>query len=152
MWLRLLKEWVLEPNCLNWFLRSLLVWVKYHLEFPSNLYLQRGPGSLSSIVHPIPMRATADSDVTITEKRLLSSTSYRAGGARKEVEEPDSGGSLVSVTGKCEHNYHCCRPKQKQVLLNQGVTSANHVMLSFPFVIHWWWCQPEATNLGAMTP
>ena len=35
MWLRLLKEWVFEPNCLNWFLKSLLVWVEYHLEFPA---------------------------------------------------------------------------------------------------------------------
>ena len=35
MWFRLLKEWVFEPNCLNWFLKSLLIWVEYHLEFPA---------------------------------------------------------------------------------------------------------------------
>ena len=28
MWLRLLREWVFEPICLNWFLKSLLVWVE----------------------------------------------------------------------------------------------------------------------------
>ena len=35
IWLRLLKEWVFEPNCLNWFLKSLSVWVEYHSEFPT---------------------------------------------------------------------------------------------------------------------
>jgi len=33
MWLRLFKEWVFEPNCLNWFLKSISVWVEYHIEF-----------------------------------------------------------------------------------------------------------------------
>ena len=35
MWLRLWKEWVFDPNCLNWFLKSLSVYVKYHLDFPA---------------------------------------------------------------------------------------------------------------------
>ena len=35
MWLRLLKEWLFEPNCLNCFLKSLSVWVEYHPEFPT---------------------------------------------------------------------------------------------------------------------
>ena len=49
MWLRLLREWVFEPNCLNWFLKSLSVWVEYHFVFPRNLYLQHGPASLTFI-------------------------------------------------------------------------------------------------------
>ena len=49
MWLRLWEEWVFEPNCLNWFLKSLSVRVEYHSEFPRNLYLRCGPGSLYQI-------------------------------------------------------------------------------------------------------
>ena len=29
------SEWVREPNCLNWFLKSFSAWVEYHLEFPA---------------------------------------------------------------------------------------------------------------------
>ena len=49
MWLRLLKEWVFEPNCLNWFLKSLsLGGIVFRIS--RSFYLRHGPGSFWSIV------------------------------------------------------------------------------------------------------